>query len=153
MLISVWYKKFKKKQACGSSIQYYEWQELSIYQKLQEKSIQWDQYAMTRTVNLMYVLTRTVKKPKYSYVINEASKEKIKLYVDSQTSKTTIWLHKKKFVNYKEGQFRQVCDDKRGQSTMFINMQPVTKPNNMQLPKWAIQSSYNMLCSQELSIY
>ena len=45
-----------------------------------------------------------------------------------------------------------MCDDKNSQSTKFIHMRSVTKPNNMCLPKPPIQSSYQTsLCSDKNS--
>ena len=41
---------------------------------------------------------------------------------------------KKKSLNSKEGQIRPVCDDKNSQSTKFIHMRSVTKPNNICFP-------------------
>ena len=129
MLINVWCKKFKKKQACKNA-----------------KPMLW----MTRTVNQtnvlicgqwshQYMMTRNVNLPSFTRIT----------VCDSKNCPSTKCYKKKKSVNYEEGQVRPVCDKKNCQSTMFINMWSMTKPNNMWLPKLAIQSKYNKLCNDK----
>ena len=68
---------------------------------------------------------------------------------DGKNCQSTRCYKGMKSVNYEEGQIVPVCDDKNCQTTKFINIQSVTKPNNMWLPKTTIQSSYNKLCTDK----